>query len=368
MCEGPSMISGPIPPDPSLFPNYYKRPSSARGRLEGNADGTLALLSGPLAPDPVLYPGCYSAHKPKPYRIGPNATHILERGQSGVVGALLKLEGVSLNPNPSKHKQLVRDYGKENVRRLREIQRRCREQEAQRERSRPVPVKALWTSPKYQDVPSRVMAQLQETSPPKRLDCQNFLKAHSVCGSAGPPRPKRAISPSPRSSCLLSPFPSPRPASQNHAEDQSSQMQDRTVDFVSHNARAAGKTVLRRSQSLTNLKNSQPLPSAVKGQVPQYLEERKEQWRKEEEEKRRNIPDPSIPAGHTLMPERERQETLQSLKETHQSLVSELLSLPVKADSLGVRSRRAQLDRRLSEVEEAIKIFSRDKVYIKTDS
>lgn len=57
--------------------------------------------------------------------------------------------------------QLVRDYGKENVRRLREIQRRCKEQEAQREHSRPVPVKALWSSPKYQDIPSRVMAQLQ---------------------------------------------------------------------------------------------------------------------------------------------------------------------------------------------------------------
>ncbi|KAJ8005743.1 hypothetical protein DPEC_G00121070 [Dallia pectoralis] len=370
MCEGPSMISGPIPPDPSLFPNYYRRPASARGRLEGNADGSLALLSGPLAPDPVLYPGCYSPTKPKPYRIGPNARHILERGQGGVVGALLKLEGASPSPNPSNHKQLVRDYGKENVRRLREIQRRCREQEAQRERSRPVPVKALWTSSKYQDIPSRVMAQLQETSPPKRLDCLNFLKAHSVCGSAGPPRPRRAISPSPRPNRPQSPFLTPRSASQNHTGNQSSQfqMQDRSIDFVSHNARAAGKTVLRRSQSLTNLNNSQALPSAVKGQVPQYLEERKEQWRREEEEKRRNIPDPSIPAGHTQMPERERQETLQTLKDTHQSLVSELLSLPVKADSLGVRSRRAQLDSRLSEVEEAIKIFSRDKVYIKTDS
>ncbi|KAL0979262.1 hypothetical protein UPYG_G00182910 [Umbra pygmaea] len=368
MCEGPSMICGPIPPDPSLCPGYYKRPASARGRLEGNADGTPALLLGPLAPDPVLYPGCYSPHTPQPYRIGPNATHILVRGQRGVVGDLLKLEGVSLSLNPPKHKQLVRDYGKENVRRLREIQRRCREQEAQRDRSRPVPVKALWTSPKYQDIPSRVMAQLQDTSPPKRPDCQNFLKAHSICGSAGPPRPKLALSPSPRPS--RAPSPSPRPASQNHRMNQSLQlqMQGRAVDFVSHNARAAGKTVLRRSQSLTNLKSCEHLPSAVKGQVPQYLEERKEQWRREEEEKKRNIPDPSIPAGHTQMPEMERQETLQSLKETHQSLVSELLSLPVKSDSLGVRSRRAELDRRLSEVEEAIKIFSRDKVYIKTDS
>lgn len=46
------------------------------------------------------------------------------------------------------------------------------------------------------------------------------------------------------------------------------------------------------------------------------LEQRKEQWRQEEEEKRKNTPDPSIPAGHTLMSEKERQETLQSLKES----------------------------------------------------
>lgn len=63
---------------------------------------------------------------------------------------------LSLSPEPP-----VRDYGKENVRRMREIQRRFREQEAQKDHLKPVPVKALWTSPKYQDIPSRVMAQLQ---------------------------------------------------------------------------------------------------------------------------------------------------------------------------------------------------------------
>lgn len=45
------------------------------------------------------------------------------------------------------------------------------------------------------------------------------------------------------------------------------------------------------------------------------LKERKKQWLKEEEERRRNAPDPTAPAGHTLMPENERQETLNSLKE-----------------------------------------------------
>ena len=140
-CEGPSKIYGPIPPDPSLFPDYYKRPASgkipykirtngdiniqtnmslheykikyllhfsARGRLEGHSDGTLALLSGPLAPDPGLHPECYSCRDPpRPPRIGRNATHILERGQRGVVGALLKLEGVSFSPSTPKQSMTI---------------------------------------------------------------------------------------------------------------------------------------------------------------------------------------------------------------------------------------------------------------------
>lgn len=56
------------------------------------------------------------------------------------------------------------------------------------------------------------------------------------------------------------------------------------------------------------------------------LQERKEQWRKEEEERKRNIPDPSIPAGHTLMSEKDRQDTLQSLKESmHLILITSAL-------------------------------------------
>lgn len=59
---------------------------------------------------------------------------------------------------------------------------------------------------------------------------------------------------------------------------------------------------------------------------------------------------------------------LSDFSSAHKVLVAELLSLPVRSDTLSVRSRRAHLDCRLSEMEEAIKIFSRDKVYIKTNS
>lgn len=46
------------------------------------------------------------------------------------------------------------------------------------------------------------------------------------------------------------------------------QLQGQSIDFIRRNAQAAGHTVLRRSQSLTSLRDK-PVPSAVKGQVPQ---------------------------------------------------------------------------------------------------
>lgn len=347
MCEGPSTISGPIPPDPSLFPELYKHPTSARGRLEGHHNGF--WLSGPLAPDPMLYPGFYTARTPAHQpRIGTNAAHILERGKKGVVGELLKLDETTLISIP-KQRHHVQDFGKENVRRLREIQKRHREQEAEKMQPRQTPVKALWTSSKYHHVPSKVKAQLQVPHSAIKPQCQNFLKAHGGSQTF---------------SKVLH-----RSASCNFTNDNYPQflVQGETINFIKHNALAAGKTSMRRSQSLSNLK-TKTVPSAVKGQVPQYLEERKEQWRREEEERRRNAPDPSAPAGHTLMPENERQETLKSLKQAHRSLVTELLSLPLKADNLSVQTRKTHLDCKLSELEEAIKIFSREKVYVKNDS
>lgn len=57
--------------------------------------------------------------------------------------------------------KVSKDHEKENLRRMREIQKRCREKEQAQELSRPKPVKALWKSQKYENVESKVKAKLQ---------------------------------------------------------------------------------------------------------------------------------------------------------------------------------------------------------------
>ncbi|XP_077165593.1 enkurin domain-containing protein 1 [Paroedura picta] len=369
MSEGPSRITGPIPPDPTLCPDYYRRPLSARGRLEGNSL-KLDLLPGPLPPDATLYPALYSARLAQPPpRIRPNAKDILEVGRKGTVGALLQLDGISFCQElPPKRKE-CKDYEKVNLRRLREIQRRCREKEQAQELSQPKPVKALWRSPKYENVESKVKAKLQEGSVSPNPEAQRFLRAYSRCGTGIHPR--RPLAPNPAQlRATVDATTVPVPGGNVKTSENGK------VDFVSHNAQNAKRAQVRRSRSLQSLtevlaqkrKEQEEYDAKQKGHVPQYLLERKDHWRKEAEERRRNTPDPAMPPGHSLMPESQRVETLNNLKQSQEQLLKDLLLLPVRADTLNLKNRRAGLEKKLSQVEEALKIFSRPKVFIKLDS
>ncbi|EHB17030.1 hypothetical protein GW7_02365 [Heterocephalus glaber] len=346
MCEGPSRISGPIPPDPTLCPDYYQWPASAQGRLEGNAL-KLDLLTSDRDLDDIPLRGP---------RIRPGAREILEQGQHGVGDLLLQLEGISLGPGASPKRKDPKDHKKENLRRIREIQRRFREQEHSREQVQPRPLKALWHSSKYDKVVSRVKAHLQKPSPASVIQPAHFLRAHSRCGPGLPP--PRVPSPQ------LTPA-SPKAKGPGIG-----------VDFISHNAQAAKRAPQRHSRSLQILAQvlerqrqaQEHYNTTQKGLVPHYLLERKDLWRREAEARQNSQPDPTMPPGHTRMPENQRLETLNNLLQSQSQLLRELVLLPAGADSLRAQGHRAELDRKLVQVEEAIKIFSRPKVFVKMDS
>ncbi|NXF02894.1 ENKD1 protein, partial [Smithornis capensis] len=370
MCEGPSRISGPIPPDPTLFPEYYKRPFSARGRLEADAQ-KVYFTSGLLDPVPNPYSALGSACQVQSApHIRPSGKDFLEKGRKGTLGLLLQLEGISLDGElPVKRKE-SKDYEKENVRRIKEIQKRCKEKERAQEHSQPKPVKALWKSQKYENVESKVKARLQETSPPPNPEAAKFLRAYSRCGSGI--KPCKLLSPRP----LRAKAEANTEAPEAQGAETKLQVEGRSIDFIKHNACNAKRAPLRRSQSLQALaelleqkhREQEEYNTKQKGHVPQYLLERKELWRKQMEEQLRNLPDPDTPPGHTMMPEEQRLETLSNLKQSQEQLIKDLILLPMRGDSLRMQNRRVELERKLSQIEEAIKIFSRPKVFIKLDS
>ncbi|XP_009864231.1 PREDICTED: enkurin domain-containing protein 1, partial [Apaloderma vittatum] len=263
-----------------------------------------------------------------------------------------------------------KDYEKENVRRIKEIQKKCKEKERAQERSQPKPVKALWKSQKYENVESKVKARLQESSPPPNPEAQKFLRAYSRCGPGI--KPCRPLSPRPARMEARA----DAEALEALSDETKIQVEGKSVDFIKHNARNAKRAPLRRSQSLQALaelleqkqREQEEYNAKQKGHVPQYLLERKELWRRQTEERLRDLPDPDTLPGHVMMPESQRLETLGNLKQSQEQLVKDLVMLPMRSDTLSMQKKRAELERKLSQIEEAIKIFSRPKVFIKLDS
>ena len=49
----------------------------------------------------------------------------------------------------------------------------------------------------------------------------------------------------------------------------------------------------------------------------------------------------------------------------HEELTRQLRALPIRTDTVRVQNRKTELEQTLLEMEEAIKIFSRPRVYVK---
>lgn len=100
------------------------------------------------------------------------------------------------------------------------------------------------------------------------------------------------------------------------------------------------------------------------GNVPSYLQDRKEEWAEAEERRRAEMPDPDCPPGMTLMPEEERQETLKQLQDSEKQVQQALYKLPLHVTTLGLKKKKEALEAKLREIENAKSIFSRPKVFI----
>ena len=101
------------------------------------------------------------------------------------------------------------------------------------------------------------------------------------------------------------------------------------------------------------------------GRVPKYLENRKAQWEEEKEEIRRNAPDPNCPPGMKLMSEDERLSTLEILQQNREEAMKQFSKLPFVIETASLIRRKNEIEMKLKEIENAIGLFSRPRVYIK---
>ncbi|KAJ3295352.1 hypothetical protein HK104_002769 [Borealophlyctis nickersoniae] len=103
------------------------------------------------------------------------------------------------------------------------------------------------------------------------------------------------------------------------------------------------------------------------GEIPKYLVDRKVQWAEQEKNRLLKLEDQKIPSGMMIMPENERLETLRFLQQSREEFMEELSKFPVIVELPSMKRRKAEIEKRLGEVEAAVDLFSRKIVMVNKD-
>lgn len=101
------------------------------------------------------------------------------------------------------------------------------------------------------------------------------------------------------------------------------------------------------------------------GAVPTYLRQRQAEWAEEAEAKKRAEEAKDVPPGMRLMPLEERLETLRLLRTGIEETQNELSKFKLNVVVPSQRKRRGDLEEKLTQLEDAVKVFSRTKVFVK---
>jgi hypothetical protein len=153
----------------------------------------------------------------------------------------------------------------------------------------------------------------------------------------------------------------PRKASVPRPHEYAQVPEPSNTNFISRNRVEAVSNIQGRRNSFNNDDNGK---HDEFGRVPQYLVDRKQKWEEEKEEMRRRLPDPNCPPGMRLMPEEERLNTLQVLQESKETVLEQLRRMPFVIETPSLRKKQDALESKLREIENALTIFSKQKVFV----
>ncbi|GLD93928.1 hypothetical protein PINS_up002533 [Pythium insidiosum] len=284
-----------------------------------------------------------------------------------------------LHPNIGYREQLKRrgvtpkDYERANRLQLRRLQAEKREQKAREAASKREEFKLTRfkrVQPRvYEDAASS--APEATTTPPKRHEflrkgasTSALLKKHSdrEAPKESTPAESRIVNAVQRERRRQVKPPIPSRQELEALERKLSELHHKErVDYVNSNAWDVIKQAPARPNSSDDEDKARH-PSF--GRVPMYLLQRREQWAKEEEERRRNAPDPECPPGMVRLDEAERLKTLDVLHRSFGEARQQMNALPLRIETPSQVRRKNELEARLQEIEDAIKVFSKPKVFV----
>mmetsp|Transcript_38645 Transcript_38645/g.46788 ORF Transcript_38645/g.46788 Transcript_38645/m.46788 type:complete len:284 (+) Transcript_38645:263-1114(+) len=162
----------------------------------------------------------------------------------------------------------------------------------------------------------------------------------------------------------------PKPLKPARARVPSAREDDDSRNFINENIReAVNKPAGPRASS--------PPPFAAQaakakhsnfGAVPDYIKLRKAELANIEDQRRAAAEAEEVPPGMMLLTEEERLRMLGNLNTTKKQVETDLQKMPFNVETPSQIKYKTGLETKLKEVEDAIKVFSRKKVYVKKNS
>ncbi|DBB14932.1 hypothetical protein WJX82_003150 [Trebouxia sp. C0006] len=141
-------------------------------------------------------------------------------------------------------------------------------------------------------------------------------------------------------------------------------------DFVTENIidstekQAASAAARRQREEEARQQRERWLTKEEYGKVPRYLQNIKVGLARQHADKQAAKEAALVPPGMRIMPEDERLEMLGILDESRQDIEAKLQALPFLIETPSQKAHKTSLERRLQEIEEANKVFSRTKVLV----
>ena len=103
------------------------------------------------------------------------------------------------------------------------------------------------------------------------------------------------------------------------------------------------------------------------GKTPEYLKQFKLEEIKRKEYEKILEEESNYPPGTKLLSENERINTLNNLIETKKGIINILEKMPITKRSQTIQEKKEELEKKLEQIEKEIEIFSKKKVFIKTN-
>ena len=115
-------------------------------------------------------------------------------------------------------------------------------------------------------------------------------------------------------------------------------------------------------QDKENIKEQQPRKDY--GKVPKYLQKFNKEREDKEKQKLLDEEAKKCPPGTRRMGEEERVQMLTELKETKKTLEAEIMKFPISMKTKAIQQKKMDMEAQLDKIENSIKLFSKDVVYV----